>query len=976
MILLLNDNSIFIMSAMACHVLPRILFIDAYDSFSNNIISLLRTDLDVDVTVIKIDEPIKDFASFLKPFAAVIAGPGPGHPKNPGDVGWFNELWTLKSRNILPVLGICLGFQSLVLAFGGKVEELPEPRHGITRRIRSNGQSMFKGLEDITTVQYHSLHALIGNAPERNVGGDTNWISFSKSRRIFPGLRPLAWDLELENPSSNDATRNKNPRAILMAVAHASRPFFGVQFHPESVCSNSNARKVISGWWVIAQSWNRSHRHQASSPLPNFTVAKGKLARSSSLFDEKVSYTIRGLTHSRPPRSPISLEEKHNATCVTNGSPITSITEQYAKNESHLLPRTTNELTKVKVFSQSLGTTHITVPDICEILKLQNEEVILLDSELHQRLAVGTCSILGLIAPTSLKLEYNIGTNQVRHLRNGSVTALNLQSHGGTIFSYLKSFMEQHKAEGGNGDIPFWGGLMGYVTYEACLETIDIPTSQRSKTPDLSFVFIERSIVFDHRRQRLHVQSIKPHDWDWICHTSSSLQQFRRASQKPAFSTPFPTHISLPNEHVYKSKIRDCQTFLRQGDSYELCLTTQCTIQTPQLLSPWSLYLRLRQHNPAPFAAFLRLGPLTLLSSSPERFLSWSRPAVVKHPKASTPAAINNNQKTSTCQFRPIKGTVNRKPKDSTAQPITLAQATAILSTDKERAENLMIVDLIRHDLHGVVGSGNVHVRKLMVVEAYATLYQLVTVIEGTLHIDNDDDDDDQEEDTRLSHLSQKDPHHQHHHHHYFENNHHSECATQPSHHASQAHHKITSNRTGIDVLAASLPPGSMTGAPKRRSCTLLQKLEQGRSRGVYSGVVGYLDAGGGGDFSVVIRSAFRWDPESESSSTPLSSSSFLPTNAAASIPPGRRENENPVHQPTNGGSKHENDDAHSSTALHGEEEKEEEDRAAAELAAQPWIIGAGGAVTCLSTEDGEWEEMQVKMRSTMGVFGGTGWDQ
>ncbi|MCJ1267029.1 para-aminobenzoate synthase, (PABA) [Lobaria immixta] len=958
------------MSAMADHARPRILFIDAYDSFSNNIISLLRTELDVDVTVIKIDEPIRDFISFLKPFEAVVAGPGPGHPKNPGDVGWFNELWELKSRDLIPVLGICLGFQSLVLAFGGKVEELAEPRHGILKRIRTNGRSMFKGLHDISAVQYHSLHASIGDSPEGNVARGTDWVSFSKSRQMCPGLRPLAWNLQVDNPSMSDTPPSKNPRAVLMAVAHAGRPFFGVQFHPESVCSNANARKVISGWWMIAQSWNQSHRRQVSSPMPVPMVAEREVVRSSSPFDQKSPSTVRGLTSSRPTRSPINFEKENlDETGIASGGPIISTTDQNEKNGSYPLPRTTKELTKVQVVSQSLGTAHITVPDICETLKIQNGEVILLDSELHQRPAVGTCSILGMIEPTSLKLEYNIGTNQVRHVQNGHITAVDLQPHEGTIFSYLKSFMKQHKAEGGNSEIPFWGGLMGYVTYEACLETIDIPSSRQSKTPDLSFVFVERSIVFDHRRQRLHVQSIKANDWDWIYRTVSSLQEFRSAAQRPAFSTSFPTRLSLPNEHVYKSQIRDCQTFLRQGESYELCLTTQCTVQTPRSLSPWSLYLRLREHNSAPFAAYLRLGPLTLLSSSPERFLSWSRPAVLKHPKASKPTTVHGlgsvaagfHQKTSICQFRPIKGTVSRKPKDPTAQPVDLAQATAILSTDKERAENLMIVDLIRHDLHGVVGSGNVHVRKLMVVEAYATLYQLVTVIEGTLHInddeDEDGDDDGQKDEDPLVGLPQKRlPHH-------FDSNHHHH------HHSNNNSNNSNNNKTGIDVLAASLPPGSMTGAPKRRSCALLQKLEHGRNRGVYSGVVGYLDAGGGGDFSIVIRSAFRWDPDSESSST----SSSLPTSTTATSPPSRDQDKSSAPHASSEGRKHEHD-GQSSTGWQGGERGD--DGRAVELAAQPWVIGAGGAVTCLSTEDGEWEEMRAKMSSTMGVFGGTGWEQ
>ncbi|KAL8865257.1 MAG: hypothetical protein Q9174_006984 [Haloplaca sp. 1 TL-2023] len=116
--------------------------------------------------------------------------------------------------------------------------------------------------------------------------------------------------------------------------------------------------------------------------------------------------------------------------------------------------------------------------------------------------------------------------------------------------------------------------------------------------------------------------------------------------------------------------------------------------------------------------------------------------------------------------------------------------------------------------------------------------------------------------------------------------------------------------KAGVDVLAASLPPGSMTGAPKRRSCALLREIENERLRGVYSGVVGYMDVGGAGDFSVVIRSAFRWDVDRKSGS-PASGSSDRDT----------------------------------------------------------WTVGAGGAVTSLSTEEGEYEEMMAKMSSTLRLF-------
>ena len=315
--------------------------------------------------------------------------------------------------------------------------------------------------------------------------------------------------------------------------------------------------------------------------------------------------------------------------------------------------------------------------------------------------------------------------------------------------------------------------------------------------------------------------------------------------QPPLFA--YTSSIEPPHEPSYKSKILACKDLINIGESYELCLTNQAIVrQSYEASCPWSLYLALRQLNPAPFGAYLRLGPLILLSSSPERFMSWTRPN-------------SHAASTSTCQFRPIKGTVQKRQvgPDGQSRTISLEEATKQLSTTKERAENLMIVDLIRHDLHGVVGSGNVTVKKLMVVEEYETMFQLVSVIEGELR-------------------------------------------ASPEQLATNKHNTQHAAKTGIDVLAASLPPGSMTGAPKKRSCQLLRSIEGEQPRSVYSGVVGYMSVGGGGDFSVVIRSMFSWDS--------------------------------------------------------GQKERD-------------WHIGAGGAVTTLSTEEGEWQEMWAKLQSTIRVF-------
>lgn len=879
------------MAARTDATLPRILFIDAYDSFTNNIISLLESNLEVEVTTIKIDDSIHDFAAFLTPFVAVIAGPGPGNPKNLADVGLINKLWSLDDDDLLPVLGICLGFQSLVLAFGGQVRPLPEPRHGIIRRIHHLNSSLFRGIGAIKTVQYHSLQASLSH------------VNGTKNEGI---LKPLAWDLRLQNTHpSGSAQQGLNPYSILMAVEHKSKPFHGIQFHPESICSNGNARKVIKGWWNMALKWHRSRLKTKNSSV---ILPKERRRRKSlpacvpnSRFGNKSNGagTYRRTDHLRNQNAQKSAKTQERSS----------------------IPQPQKVLTKV----MDLGS--LNVPQVCERLGMDQGEAIVFDSETHQRLEVGNHSIIGIITPSSLKLEYTNGCPYV-HITSGdgqSNFVVNLQycDNGGTIFSYLKHFIKEHRAEGGIKEVPFWGGLMGYITYEACLETIKVcPSAQKSMhthRPDLSFVFIERSIVINFEQRKLYIQSLRVNDEIWISQTASSINLLHSSTSTdgPLQPCSFPTaQISWPDELLYKSQIRACQASIRAGDAYEICLTTQSTIKTPSLVSAWHLYLGLRQVNPAPFSAYVRLGPLTLISSSPERFLSWSRPQS---------KGLRGHVKISTCQFRPIKGTVKRFRDGPDLSPITLKEATALLSTPKERAENLMIVDLIRHDLHGVVGSGNVRVEKLMVVEEYATLFQLVTVIEGDLLTQSTDTEGEEianeEEDTPIRPLRQPPP----------------PISNTKSISTTRSQPPGTNTKkTGIDILAASLPPGSMTGAPKVRACQLLQTLEGNDTsrRGTYSGVLGYLDVGGGGDFSVVIRSACRWDRATTATTALTPDTSRAEKRAAKKAAVKQRD---------------------------GEDEEEMVDT---------WTIGAGGAITTLSSEEGEWSEMYAKMESTAAIFG------
>lgn len=108
---------------------PQILYVDAYDSFSNNIVTLLKTSIDANVHVVKIDDPDllqvesqTSLGNYLNKFDAVIIGPGPGNPTSKKDVGWIDRIWELHDAQLLPIFGICLGFQSLCNAFGGQVK--------------------------------------------------------------------------------------------------------------------------------------------------------------------------------------------------------------------------------------------------------------------------------------------------------------------------------------------------------------------------------------------------------------------------------------------------------------------------------------------------------------------------------------------------------------------------------------------------------------------------------------------------------------------------------------------------------------------------------------------------------------------------------------------------------------------------------------------------------------------------------------
>ncbi|KAL3426997.1 aminodeoxychorismate synthase [Phlyctema vagabunda] len=830
---------------------PLILFIDAYDSFSSNIISLLETSLSCTVRTIKIDDTVLSTPELLhvelRNYAAVLCGPGPGHPANEQDVGIMSRIWRLCDEETLPVLGVCLGFQNLCLEFGGAVRRLRAPMHGIVRRVNHIGEapgrddSIFSEVGDVRATLYHSLCVDIGQddiPPSK--WHDQRWTTPTTA----PELLPLAW-VEAE-PGWPDSEK------ILMAVKHKSKPFWGLQYHPESICTNIESRRVIKNWFKYAQRWNRDTRvHKVGMT----GVVQGGLATKPSLLSQFES--IRRLSSkfgyisafdSRQPNT------SHIDCDASLGSVYTSRTID--------LPAGFSVASFVEQNRSMIG-----------------ENIILDSSNAHVHSA-GTVNVRGRYSIIAMdadpwKIEYTVGNNFLISIQRNQDEhgkpirwKLLLEPYGG-IWQFMSDYVNQKHITDGNDESPFWGGFMGYTTYEMGLEGINVDSGCRNPSrPDLCFAWIEQSIIIDHVKNKMYVQALeRPNSSEsWV---KTMARKLALSFQAEVMSTQDTTPLEVlnataitPKDHEYESKVSLCQDYIRSGDSYELCLTDQTLVTLPrvdrvmhseinmpnpgaviesQSSSSWSLYKTLRRRQPAPFGSYVRLGNMTFVSSSPERFLTW-------------------DDRTGKCSLRPMKGTVKKSPSVK-----TLEQANALLQIPKEQAENLMIVDLVRHDLHSVLGSGNVEVPRLMVVEEYASVFTMISVVEGYIP-------------SPLHYLN-------------------SEITP---YEIAKAH---STRYTGIDVLAASLPPGSMTGAPKKRSCEILRGIEGGKDRSMYSGVVGYMDVGGRGDFSVSIRCMFRWD---------------------------------------------------------------DEDRDGKET----WHIGAGGAVTALSTPVGEREEMVTKLGGTLGLFG------
>jgi para-aminobenzoate synthetase len=341
------------------------------------------------------------------------------------------------------------------------------------------------------------------------------------------------------------------------------------------------------------------------------------------------------------------------------------------------------------------------------------------------------------------------------------------------VLDHCERELARLRADASELPFDFIGGYAGYLGYELKADCGG-ELVHRSTLPDAALVFCDRLIAFDHDQRRVHLLALADAQGAaaaeaWLAATAGELA---RPAPPAPLVPPTPGALRFAareRRDAYLANVGACKHEIFEGETYEVCLTTE--LQSDGAIDPLAAYRALRARNPAPYAALLRLGDVSVLSSSPERFLRVDRRRIV--------------------ESKPIKGTAPRA-----AHPAEDAyRGAALRADDKSRAENLMIVDLVRNDLGRVCALGSVEVPALMAVESYATVHQLVTTVRGRLRDD----------------------------------------------------------ATAIDAIRAAFPGGSMTGAPKLRTMEIIDRLEAG-PRGVYAGALGFLSVNGTADLSIVIR--------------------------------------------------------------------------------------------------------------------------
>ncbi|MDR3201814.1 MAG: chorismate-binding protein [Bifidobacteriaceae bacterium] len=649
--------------------MTRILIIDNFDSFTNNLAQYVHAATALAPLVVPNTTAFADLP--LDAVDGVLISPGPGRPSRLAD---FGVCRAVIERAGLPLLGVCLGHQGIAEAFGGTVAHAPAPAHGVVDSVRHCGEGLFAGLpQPLSVVRYHSL--VVTQTPD-----------------------------QLEVTAVNED-------GLIMAVRHREKPIWGVQFHPESIGTECGQAMIQNFVDAVAQHGEAQARESA-------------VARAFA----RVGGALTGGCAVRP----------------LPGRP-----DCY------------------KLFADRFAA---------------SPNVFWLDSENSDH-PDARFSIMG-GSPADVRLAYSVEDRRLEVAGPDGTEFVDgdLFDVVGDLLRAMDYAVDGQAAVGadgaaaeGMGVLPLTGGLVGYLGYE--LKALcDGSAIHPARTADAMFLSPAIAVVVDHVADRAWEVTFGGRRPGSVAEPGQAAAPGRPAAgavaERPGYAPgPVPeAALGLRDCHdVYVSKIIRAQSLIRDGESYEVCLTNNARLQAPE--DALAVYGRMRAASPVPYGAFLRYGDVVVLSSSPESFVRIDGDGLISS--------------------SPIKGTRPRSDDPAADQQL----AADLRASVKDRAENLMIVDLVRHDLNAVCRPGSVAVSSAFAVQSFRSVHQLVSTVTGSR----------------------------------------------------------AAGRDTMDVLRACFPPGSMTGAPKRRTMEIIHELE-GEARGVYSGAIGWLDASGAAVLSVVIR--------------------------------------------------------------------------------------------------------------------------
>jgi para-aminobenzoate synthetase len=506
----------------------RTLLIDNYDSFTFNLFQLLAGVNRQDPIVVRNDEATWAELEDLD-FDNIVISPGPGRPERTKDFGVCKD--AIEAAEV-PLLGVCLGHQGLAHLCGGTVVHAPEVMHGRLSAVFHDESPLYSSIpQGFQVVRYHSLCA----------------------------AQPLPECLEVTAWTSD---------GVVMGLAHRERPLWGVQFHPESICTN-DGRQLVQNF--------RDMTEQVRGEIPSRSRVRSRGRASSALATEDRP----AASAQRPPELELKVR------------------------------RLDRQCDPERVF--------------CHLFAQERHAFWLDSSKVSD--ARSRFSFMGASGgPLSSVVTYDVAAGEVRVARPDA-TEVQRES----IFDYLDRELRRFGTLGGDLPFDLTCGFVGYLGYELKADCEgNLP--YRSTLPDATFVFADRLVAFDHLEAATYVVCLTDlataaagERWvDAVSRGIEALPELPALDISPDGAADSPVEFRLSRPHdTYIDDINRCKNFLTEGETYEICLTNKVWMDAA--VDPLRLYRILRHINPAPFSALLRFGDVAVMSSSPERFLKVHR---------------------------------------------------------------------------------------------------------------------------------------------------------------------------------------------------------------------------------------------------------------------------------------------------------------------------------------------------------------